>query len=46
MPTKPTGEELEKLTDALLDGFDHNTLTSLTGARLALPLERVTPVAG
>jgi len=46
MATKPTGQQLENLTNALLNGFDHNSLQQLTIHKLDLPLEWVTPVAG
>jgi len=46
MATKPTGQQLEDLTTALLNGFNHDSLQQLTIHKLDLPLEWVTPVVG
>lgn len=46
MSTQPTGQQLEQLTDALLEAFNHDELTRLVRTNFDQSLEWFTPVAG
>lgn len=46
MSIQPTGQQLEQLTNALLDAFNHGELTRLVRTHFEESLEWFTPVAG
>jgi len=46
MSIKPTGDQLNQLTQALLNAFNHDELTRLTRHELDESLEWITPVVG
>jgi len=46
MSTQPTPQQLDQLTSALLQAFDHDELTRLVRSQFDQPLEWITPVVG
>jgi len=46
MPTQPTPQQLDQLTNALLQAFDHDELTRLVRSQFDQSLEWITPMAG
>lgn len=46
MPNQPTGPQLDQLTSALLEAFNHDELTRLVRIHFEKSLEWFTPVAG